>query len=88
VTKDATDYFLLKVDVLGLNIGIQSNPASLDKKKTTTGAKDILVDSHLKLKSGVRYGLIGRNGTGKSSTCDVNPHSIDKELAREVLTSN
>jgi ABC-type polysaccharide/polyol phosphate transport system ATPase subunit len=60
--------FYLKVDVLGLTLGIQSYPEHLNTKKTTASAKDILVDSHLKLKSGVRYGLVGRNGTGKSST--------------------
>ena len=29
--------------------------------------KDILVDAHLRLKSDVSYGLVGRNGQGKSS---------------------
>ncbi|KZO96205.1 P-loop containing nucleoside triphosphate hydrolase protein [Calocera viscosa TUFC12733] len=31
------------------------------------GRTDLLVDCHLRLKSGVRYGLLGRNGTGKST---------------------
>ena len=28
---------------------------------------DILIDSHLRLKENVHYGLVGRNGEGKSS---------------------
>jgi ATP-binding cassette subfamily F protein 3 len=31
------------------------------------GMKDILVDGHLRLKSNVCYGFVGRNGQGKSS---------------------
>lgn len=28
---------------------------------------DLLVDAHLRLKEGVRYGLVGQNGVGKTS---------------------
>lgn len=31
------------------------------------GQKQLLQDAHLRLKEGVHYGLVGRNGTGKSS---------------------
>lgn len=31
------------------------------------GDRELLVDADLKLKAGVKYALIGRNGTGKSS---------------------
>jgi ABC-type hemin transport system ATPase subunit len=37
------------------------------KKANHAESKEILADAHLKLKPGVRYGLFGRNGTGKSS---------------------
>jgi ATP-binding cassette subfamily F protein 3 len=33
----------------------------------SVGKRDLLVDAHLRLKAGGRYGLIGRNGEGKSS---------------------
>ncbi|ORY88253.1 P-loop containing nucleoside triphosphate hydrolase protein [Leucosporidium creatinivorum] len=33
----------------------------------SVGEKDLLASAHLRLKNGVRYGLVGRNGTGKSS---------------------
>ncbi len=31
------------------------------------GERDLIVGARLKLKEGVRYALVGRNGTGKSS---------------------
>ncbi len=34
----------------------------------TIGNKEILVDALLRLKSGVRYGMVGQNGVGKSGT--------------------
>ena len=66
----------LKIDVRGLSIAVTSTStgaAAVDetakgrKRKSDVHSKDILVDAHLRLKQGVRYGLIGRNGTGKSS---------------------
>ncbi|PWY97607.1 P-loop containing nucleoside triphosphate hydrolase protein [Testicularia cyperi] len=33
----------------------------------TLAGQDLLIDSHLRLKTGVHYGLVGRNGTGKST---------------------
>lgn len=42
------------------------NPAK-GKAKALTKLLDILVDATLKLKRGVHYGLLGRNGIGKSS---------------------
>jgi ABC-type molybdenum transport system ATPase subunit/photorepair protein PhrA len=32
-----------------------------------TGEHEVIVDASLRIKEGVRYGLIGRNGCGKSS---------------------
>lgn len=37
------------------------------KSKAKAEAKELIVDAHLRLKPGVHYGFIGRNGTGKSS---------------------
>lgn len=31
--------------------------------------KELLVDAHLRLKPGFRYGLVGQNGVGKSGSC-------------------
>jgi hypothetical protein len=59
-----------QVDVSGLEIAVISTPVlptSLKKPKASDETKEILVDSHLRLKAGIRYGLVGRNGTGKSS---------------------
>lgn len=36
------------------------------KSKAAVPALEILNDAELKLKGGVHYGLLGRNGTGKS----------------------
>lgn len=36
--------------------------------KTRAAALEILTGAHLRIKSGGRYGFIGRNGSGKSST--------------------
>lgn len=38
------------------------------KSKAKTAGRELISDAHLKLKGGVHYGLLGRNGTGKSST--------------------
>jgi ATPase subunit of ABC transporter with duplicated ATPase domains len=40
---------------------------SKSKSKSKAEARELIVDAHLRLKAGVHYGLIGRNGTGKSS---------------------
>ena len=40
------------IDIKGLNLSVNN--------------KEILVDAHLRLKPGVRYGMVGQNGVGKS----------------------
>jgi ABC-type polysaccharide/polyol phosphate transport system ATPase subunit len=65
------------VDVEGLGITVASpTPESTDdasksklkgKSKAKAQGKELLTDAHLRLKAGIRYGLLGRNGTGKSS---------------------
>ncbi|RAL05455.1 ABC-F family ATP-binding cassette domain-containing protein [Aspergillus ibericus CBS 121593] len=64
-----------EVDVEGLTIAVSSTsneeqvPASKPKgrSKAKAEAKELIIDAHLRLKAGVCYGLIGRNGTGKST---------------------
>ncbi|PYI07152.1 P-loop containing nucleoside triphosphate hydrolase protein [Aspergillus sclerotiicarbonarius CBS 121057] len=64
-----------EVDVEGLTIAVSSTsnednvPISKPKgrSKTKAEARELIVDAHLRLKAGVCYGLIGRNGTGKST---------------------
>ena len=60
----------------GLNISVASTPEATDssskpkskgKSKAKAEARELIVDTHLRLKPGVHYGFIGRNGTGKSS---------------------
>ncbi|KAH2383581.1 hypothetical protein KXV62_007537 [Aspergillus fumigatus] len=72
-----------EIDVEGLTIAVTSSPAdttddgdpsnskakgkSKAKSKSKADARELIVDAHLRLKAGVHYGLIGRNGTGKST---------------------
>ena len=60
----------------GLNISVASTLEAADtssksksksKSKAKAEARELIVDTHLRLKPGVHYGFIGRNGTGKSS---------------------
>lgn len=44
-----------------------SNDINLKQVNISVGDKDLLVDTDLKLFSGVHYGLIGANGTGKTT---------------------
>ncbi|KAF2752747.1 putative ABC ATPase [Pseudovirgaria hyperparasitica] len=63
-----------EVAIQKLNLSIIPKCASVGTRAKTAKIKDksapaldILVDADLKLKSGVHYGLLGRNGTGKST---------------------
>lgn len=61
----------------GLNITVASKPQdSIDdaskskgrgKAKAKSTGQELISDGHLRLKGGVHYGLLGRNGAGKSS---------------------
>lgn len=66
-----------EVDIKDLNItiplqiptevgGIARKPKG--KSKAAVDGLEILTSAHLRLKTGVHYGFVGRNGTGKSST--------------------
>ncbi|CAG8943979.1 unnamed protein product [Penicillium salamii] len=65
-----------EIDVEGLNIIVTSSaPESTEDVKTKTKGKskakaagrELISDAHLRFKAGVHYGLLGRNGTGKST---------------------
>ncbi|KAL4893676.1 P-loop containing nucleoside triphosphate hydrolase protein [Aspergillus ambiguus] len=66
-----------EIDVEGLTIAVastrESAPDDLSrlkakgKSKAKADAKELISDAHLRFKAGVHYGLIGRNGTGKST---------------------
>ncbi|KAE8355363.1 P-loop containing nucleoside triphosphate hydrolase protein [Aspergillus coremiiformis] len=65
-----------EIDVEGLTIAVSSSrdtaedplkPKSKGKSKGKPDARELISDAHLRLKAGVHYGLIGRNGTGKST---------------------
>jgi ABC-type molybdenum transport system ATPase subunit/photorepair protein PhrA len=48
-----------------------SKPKTKGKSKAKAAGRELISDAHLRLKAGVHYGLLGRNGTGKSSKIDV-----------------
>ncbi|OOQ82838.1 putative ABC transporter [Penicillium brasilianum] len=66
-----------EIDVEGLSITITSAGAESPdepsksklkgKSKAKAPGKELISDAHLRLKGGIHYGLLGRNGTGKSS---------------------
>lgn len=60
-----------QVSIKGLNVAIVPSRAASKTKKSKAKAAvhelEILTNAELKLKPGVHYGLLGRNGTGKSS---------------------
>jgi hypothetical protein len=66
----------LQIDVDGLNILVRATPETdqslkakaKGKSKAKPEGNELITDAHLRLKGGIHYGLIGRNGTGKSST--------------------
>ena len=71
-----TDSFILQIDVEGLTIAVHSSRDTPEgpskstlkgKSKSKPDTRELISDAHLRLKAGVHYGLIGRNGTGKSS---------------------
>lgn len=66
-----------KIDVHDLSIILLSREASDTATTATTKGKstkvraaglEILSGAHLRIKSGGRYGFVGRNGSGKSSS--------------------
>lgn len=78
-----------QIDVEGLTIAVTSSQAdsaddgdskakkSKAKSKSRAEARELILDAHLRLKAGMHYGLIGRNGTGKSSMLIKSPPSVE-----------
>lgn len=66
--------YVAQVDIEGLSIAVHSTPANqsdiTDKKrsKSKNEGVELVSDAELRLKAGVHYALVGRNGSGKSST--------------------
>jgi len=60
---------ICQLDIEGLNITVTSGTSKSGKPKGKARAEglEILSNASLKLKAGIHYALIGRNGTGKSS---------------------
>ncbi|KAN0105834.1 P-loop containing nucleoside triphosphate hydrolase protein [Hyaloscypha variabilis] len=59
-----------ELDIEGLNITVTSGAGKAGAKpkgKARADGLEILANANLKLKAGVHYALIGRNGTGKST---------------------
>jgi ATP-binding cassette, subfamily F, member 3 len=50
--RETFDANSTEIDLKGVNVSVNN--------------KELLVDAHLRLKSGVRYGMVGQNGVGKS----------------------
>ncbi|KAK9351783.1 P-loop containing nucleoside triphosphate hydrolase protein, partial [Lipomyces doorenjongii] len=83
------------IDVNGLNISIVSTPPTASPSESDVSPKlklskssksvaiEILGQAELKLKCGHRYGLIGRNGTGKSTLL----RAISERLIPGILQS-
>ncbi|KAH0538937.1 hypothetical protein FGG08_004528 [Glutinoglossum americanum] len=71
-----------EIDIHGLSIAVTNSDASGDpngrkgKAKARAEGVGILEGAELRLKAGVCYGLVGRNGTGKSSTWDRHAPSL------------
>ncbi|PPQ64031.1 hypothetical protein CVT24_008844 [Panaeolus cyanescens] len=63
-----------------------ANNTDIDLKDVniTVNDKEILVDAHLRLKPGVRYGMVGQNGVGKSILMSVMGDNILVGLPQNV----
>ncbi|OQR84045.1 hypothetical protein THRCLA_10868 [Thraustotheca clavata] len=59
-TSQTDRFFLQTIEDQNLNIHLYQVGLAI-------GKRDLLVDAELKLEHGVHYGLVGRNGTGKST---------------------
>ncbi|KFY84584.1 hypothetical protein V500_09184 [Pseudogymnoascus sp. VKM F-4518 (FW-2643)] len=67
-----TDKSTEVIDISGLSLGIAPSGAAGKAKKGKGKAaagqeKELLVNAELRLKSGIHYALLGRNGSGKST---------------------
>ena len=55
--RETFDASNIDIDIKGVNVSVND--------------KELLVDAHLRLKPGVRYGMVGQNGVGKSGSFRV-----------------
>ncbi|KAJ3502721.1 hypothetical protein NMY22_g18494 [Coprinellus aureogranulatus] len=68
--RETFDANTTDIDIKGVNISV--------------GQKDILIDAHLRLKAGVKYGMVGQNGVGKSVLMSVLGNNILIGLPQNV----
>lgn len=54
-THLADTAILLQIDLKDVNLSV--------------GERHLLVDAHLRVKAGIKYGFVAPNGSGKSSEC-------------------
>ncbi|KDN43911.1 P-loop containing nucleoside triphosphate hydrolase protein [Tilletiaria anomala UBC 951] len=62
-TSQETRFYLDAIETASGEIDLKNVTISIGEG----GQKDLLVDAHLRLKGGTHYGLVGRNGVGKST---------------------
>ncbi|PWN48756.1 P-loop containing nucleoside triphosphate hydrolase protein [Violaceomyces palustris] len=67
---DATETDSLEIDLKDVNISL--------------GQNELLVGAHLRLKHGVHYGLVGRNGTGKSTLLTALGEKLIPGLSKSI----
>ncbi|OGM46713.1 ABC transporter [Aspergillus bombycis] len=94
-----------EIDVEGLTIAVYSSRDTPEgtskstlkgKSKSKPDTRELISDAHLRLKAGVHYGLIGRNGTGKSTLLRAMadklvpgiPHSTRIAILQQTETSS
>ncbi|KAF8961954.1 P-loop containing nucleoside triphosphate hydrolase protein [Flammula alnicola] len=68
--RETFDASSIDIDIKGVNVSVNN--------------KELLVDAHLRLKPGVRYGMVGQNGVGKSVLMSVLGNNILVGLPQNV----
>ncbi|EDR00369.1 uncharacterized protein LACBIDRAFT_240613 [Laccaria bicolor S238N-H82] len=68
--RETFDASNIDIDIKGVNISVND--------------KELLVDAHLRLKPGVRYGMVGQNGVGKSVLMSVLGNNLPVGLPQNV----
>ncbi|RUS21444.1 hypothetical protein BC937DRAFT_92673 [Endogone sp. FLAS-F59071] len=65
---------------------VEAFTTEIDLKQVTItiGDRDLLTNAHLRLKAGVKYGLVGKNGVGKSTLLRVMGNNILVGLPQNV----
>uniref|UniRef100_A0A8H8CEF3 ABC transporter domain-containing protein n=2 Tax=Psilocybe cubensis TaxID=181762 RepID=A0A8H8CEF3_PSICU len=68
--RETFDASDIDIDIKGVNVSVNN--------------KELLVDAHLRLKPGVRYGMVGQNGVGKSVLLSVLGNNVLVGLPQNV----